>query len=337
MFHFEHTNHLYLIIVLILLGVFTFFVLKRNEQLRKKLGSLIALEKLSEDRSDGKKIIKPLLVLLSALLLIIGLANPRHGNTLQKVNKEGFDLYIALDISKSMLAEDIQPNRMEKAKQFVQKFIDLAKGNRIGLILFAGNPYLQMPLSNDYAAAKLFTSTANPNLDITQGTAIESAIEMVENIKSLSSQNKQTALLVVTDGENHEVDAIDAARTAADNGTSTFIVSLGTEKGAPIPIVQNNNRRFKLDKNGQIVQSRLNAELLNKIAAAGNGLYVDGINKPDQAMQRLFKRMNGLEKSSFEAYDFDVFKSYYQYFVAFALILMTLEFVMDYKKNKWIS
>ena len=276
------------------------------------------------------------LLLIAFAFLVIALANPQMGNKTQSIKRQGVDVFIALDISRSMWAQDLKPNRMERARQFAQKLVQSLKGDRIGLILFAGQAYLQMPLTVDYAAAEMFVRTASPAIEITQGTAIEEAINLVVELGEKEESQKQRAIVVLTDGENHEPAAVTAASKAKDNGITTFLVGAGTEAGAPIPVSERGRRQFKLDKQGQIVQSKMNGTLLQAIATAGGGDVLD-ITNPDKAIGQLRRQFSKLEKSEFEQQNFDVFETYFQYFVAIAFFLLLIEFCIDYRKNKWVN
>lgn len=339
MLHFEQPLYFYLLLAVPVLLVLFIVVTKHNNKLRENFGALLGLERLAPNISPLKRPIKFGLLLTAFSILIIALANPRMGNKTQSVKREGVDVYIALDISKSMWAEDVKPNRMERARQFAQQLITAIKGDRVGLILFAGHPFLQMPLTTDYAAAQLFVRTASPKLDITQGTAIESAIELVVELGNKEEKPKQRALIVITDGENHEAAAIATAKAAKEKGVTTYLVGVGTEGGAPIPIKQPDGRSdFQLDENGQIVQSKMNSTLLQEIATAAGGNFQKTTDSSvEKVIARLRHEMSKLEKSEFEQHNFDVFETYFQYFVAIALILLIAEFLISYRKSTWIN
>lgn len=337
MLHFEQPAYFYLLLcVPVLIGLFIAVTL-HNQKLRKNFGELLGLERLAPNISKIKRPLKFAILMVVFVFLVVALANPRMGNKTQSVKREGVDVFIALDVSRSMWAQDIKPNRMERARQFAQKLITAVRGDRVGLILFAGHPYLQMPLTTDYAAAQLFVRTASPKLDITQGTAIESAIDLVVEIGNKDEKKKQRALIVITDGENHEENAVDAAKTAKAAGVTTFIVGTGTETGAPIPIQTNGRSEFQLDNAGQIVQSKMNTPLIKEIASAGGGAFYKANDNSDAVVNRLRNKMSKLDKTEFEQQDFDVFETYFQYFVAIALILLVLEFFISYRKSPWLK
>ncbi|BDS14778.1 vWA domain-containing protein [Aureispira anguillae] len=337
MFHFEQPNYFYLLFCIPVLIALFIAITLHNNKLREHFGALLGLERLAPNISRLKRPLKFGIIMFAFAFLVIAMANPRLGNKTQSVKREGVDIFIALDVSRSMWAEDLKPNRMERARQFAQKLVTAVRGDRVGLILFAGHPYLQMPLTTDYAAAQLFIQTASPKLDITQGTAIESAIDLVVELGAKEEEKKQRALVVITDGENHELNAVDAAKAAKAQGVTTFIIGVGTENGAPIPIKNSGRSEFQLDKSGQVVHSKMNTDLIKNIAASGGGNFYDASTSVDAIIARLEHKMSKLEKTEFEQQDFDVYETYFQIFVAFALILLIVEFFISYRKSKWLN
>lgn len=334
MLHLEQPQYLWLLLGIPIFVVLFILVTKQIQKNRAHFGALLGLERLAPHISTQKRPFKFGLLLLAFLFLVIGLANPRMGNKTQSIKRQGVDVFIAMDISRSMWAQDLKPNRMERARQFAQKLVQALRGDRVGLILFAGQAYLQMPLTVDYAAAEMFVRTASPDLEITQGTAIEEAINLVAELGKDEENKKQRAIVVLTDGENHDPAAVTAANEAKEMGITTFLVGAGTEGGAPIPISNRGRRQFKLDKEGQIVQSKMNTTLLQAIATAGGGSVLD-ITQPDRAIGKLRQQFSKLEKSEFEQQNFDVFETYFQYFIAIAFFILLAEFFVDYRKNKW--
>jgi Ca-activated chloride channel family protein len=336
MLHFEQPQYFYLLLLIpVLIGLFVAVTL-HNNKLREHFGALLGLERLAPNISKLKRPLKFTILMVSFAFLIVAMANPRMGNKSQTVKREGVDIFIALDVSRSMWAQDIKPNRMERARQFSQKLITAVRGDRIGLILFAGHPYLQMPLTVDYAAAQLFVRSASPKLDITQGTAIETAIDLVVELGNKDEKKKQRAIVIVTDGENHELDAVEVAKAAKTAGVTTFLVGIGTEGGAPIPIPGNGRSQFQLDKSGQVVQSKMNSALLYDIGNAGGGKFYKVEEGSDAVINSLVRKISKLEKAEFEQQDFDVFETYFQYFVGIALVLLILEFFTSYRKSTWL-
>ncbi len=336
MFHFEQTAYFYLLFLLPIAIALFVGALWQTQQMRAHFGHLLGLERLAPNISKYKRPLKFTLLLLAFTLLVVALANPRMGNTTQSVEREGVDVYIALDISRSMWAQDVKPNRMERARQFAQKLVQELRGDRIGLIVFAGYPYLQMPLTTDYAAATSFIQIASPKLDVSQGTAIESAIDQVVEISAKEGQEKQRAIVVITDGENHEITAPQAAQNAKEKDITTFVIGIGTEAGAPIPVQEGRIAQFQRDQQGNVVQSKMNTPLLKEIAQKGGGTFYKANQKVDLVLARLRQQLSKLERSSFEQQEFDIYETYYQYFVAVALLFLLIEFTISYRKNKWL-
>ncbi len=337
MLHFEEPLYFYLLLCIPILFALFYVATLHNDKLRKQFGDLINLNRLTSDISRLKRPLKFSLLMMAFTFLTIALANPRVGHRTQSVKGEGADVYIAIDVSKSMWAQDVKPNRMERARQFSQKLIDAIEGDRVGLIFFAGSPFLQMPLTTDYAAARLFVQNASPELNINQGTAIEKAIDRVVELGRKNKKKKQRALIVITDGENHQTDAASAAQIAKAEGVATFVVAVGTEAGAPIPVQKEGRTEFKLDAKGQVVHSKMNADMLRNIATSGGGKFYKIKPDADAVIYDLVKKISGLEKSEFMQKNFDVFETYFQYFVALALLLLFMEFFISYRKSNWLK
>lgn len=332
MFRFEQEYYLYLIfLVPILIGLFYLLVNWKKNRL-KKFGDLDVVQRLLPEWSVKKEWIKTSLFSFSLLLMFVALANPQWGTRKQKVKAKSSDIVIALDISQSMLATDISPNRMENAKRFTSQLIKNLKGERLGLIFFAGSAYLQMPLTADYAATELFIKSANPKQAGTQGTVIADAIKLTKNIFS-NDNPYQKALILITDGENHESEAIDAAREAAKDGTFVFCIGVGSQEGAAVPIMQNGREVFKKDKQGNPVLSKLNVPLLQDIAEAANGQFYlldDGFS----LTKKIVNDLSRLEKQEVEQRSFTDYNSYFQYFLFIAFLALLLEYFISNKKGK---
>lgn len=302
----------------------------------KRFGDVPLVAKLMPNKSKGKPVLKLLLFSLAYLSLIIGLANPQIGSKLQEVKREGVDLMLLLDVSESMLAEDLTPNRLEKAKRAIFQLVEGVKNDRIGIVVFAGEAYVQLPITTDYAAAKLFLSTITTGSVNMQGTDIGNAIDLA--MESFDFENGSSkAIVVITDGENHEPQALEAAATAAEQGVSVHTIGMGSTQGAPIPIYS--NRRVighRKDKNGSPVVTKLNAEMLEGISDAGNGIYVQASNS-ETGLDYIFSEIERMEKSEFSVKQYSDYEDQYHYFIAFALLLFVLEFLISEKRTPWIS
>ncbi len=335
MFQFENIDYLnYLAIIPVLIVVYIAMRYFRKRAIQK-FGDFSLVKQLIPQISKYKHTLKFVLLLLGLTLAIVSLSNPQWGTKKEKVQRKSIDVFIALDISQSMLAQDISPSRLERAKNFCQNLVSGLKGERMGVIIFAGNAYLQMPLTTDYAAAQLFLRSANTKQAPTQGTAISEAIDLAET--SFEEDNKHhKALIIITDGENHDEETLARAKEAQENGLMIFTVGVGTAGGGYIPMYYAGQAGFKMDKTGNPVRTSLNEQMLGDIAAAGNGVYynlVDG----EKVINALKERIEKLEKREFEQRSFSKFESYFQYFLAAGLLFLLIEFVISYRKNRWFG
>ena len=269
--------------------------------------------------------------MIAYVLLLIVLANPQIGTKLEEVKRKGVEVIIALDISNSMLAEDIKPNRLAKAKQEISKLIDNLSTDKIGIIIFAGKSFVQLPLTTDYSAAKLMLSTISTDLISTQGTAIGSAIETA--IKSFSTDNTRSKVLIlISDGENHEDDALEAARKATENNIVIYTIGMGTLEGAPIPIYQNGRiSSFLKGNDGQIVITKLVPEVMQRIAAVGNGDFYTAQNMD---LTAIIEKISKMEQIEFGTKQFTNYETRFQYFLAGTILLLLLELLITERKIK---
>lgn len=336
MFRFENIEFLWGLL-LIPLMVFV-YLLVRNW--RKKALSKYAephlLQALIPDLTRRKHLLKLLLFASAYLLLVVAIANPQIGSKLEEVKREGVDLMIALDVSNSMRAEDLSPNRLERSKRAIEKLIEQLHNDRIGLIVFAGQAFVQLPITSDYAAAKLFASTISTDIVPVQGTAIGAAIN--EAITALSKDDsKSKALIIMTDGENHEDDALEAAKKAAERGITVHTIGMGSVKGAPIPLYRNGVKTgFRTDNQGNTVISKLNPSMLQQLAQAGNGTYVRATNA-QSGLEAVLGEINEMEKMEYESRIYTDYEDRFQPFLIGALILLIIEFFISSRRSKWIK
>ncbi|GAB4423497.1 MAG: VWA domain-containing protein [Bacteroidia bacterium] len=329
---YEHPEAFYLLLLLLpLLGLFVAFLWGRRRAVRR-LGEYSLVAQLMPGKPVTKHLIKFVLAALALAMLVVTLANPQIGQSFEKVQRKGVDLMIAIDISRSMLAEDVKPNRMEQSKLFVSRLLDRLTGDRVGLILFAGNAYLQTPLTTDYAALKTILRTVNTDLAGTQGTAIGEAVRMADEAFD-RSQTEYRALLIISDGEDHEEGALDIARQATEKGMTIYTMGVGTAKGGPIPEYYNGRQvGFKQDRSGSIVLSRLDEAMLQKVAATGRGEYFHLTQGAAEA-QAFISELGTLEQQEFEDYVFTDYEDYFQVFLAFALLFICLEYLFSERRN----
>jgi Ca-activated chloride channel family protein len=334
MFRFEHIDYLY---ALLLIPVFTgLFILYRiwKKKALKRFGDWDVISHLMPYLSGPKQVLKFIILMLALGFLIVGLANPQIGSKLEKVQRKGADLVIALDVSNSMLSQDIRPDRLTRSVQGITKLIDRLEGDRIGIVVFAGKAYVQLPITTDYSAAKMFLSTISTRMVPTQGTAIGDAIEL--SAQSFKEDDRSKAIIIITDGENHEGDALESAEIAVEKGIKIFTIGMGSPEGSPIPVFDNYDRQtgYKTDRQGQTVVSRLDEATLQQVASAGNGIYVRASTGQD-GLSKILDEINALEKQEIETRMFSEYEGRFQYFLAISLFLLLLEFLIPEKKSKW--
>lgn len=333
MFRFENPYYLYALAVLPVLALLYFLFLKWKKRARSRLGDTSLVAALMPETSKYRPTLKFGLLLVALALLFIGWANPQWGSKKEDVKRKSVDVMIALDISTSMFAQDIPPNRLERAKRFTEGLIEALKGERIGLILFAGSAYLQMPVTTDYAAAKLFVRSANPDLAGSQGTVIGDAIALAR--KSFEGdEGSHKALIVITDGEDHDGKALEQAAAARDDGIFLFTVGVGTPEGGFIPISIRGREDFKRDDTGQTVRSQLNEKMLEELAQKGDGTYFH-IADGEAVAKSLKDRIEQMEKRELEVRSFTEYNSYFQYFLGAGLLLIIIEFLISYRRVGW--
>lgn len=283
--------------------------------------------------SNTKRIWKFILFTIAFTFLIIGLINPQIGTKLEDIKRKGADIMICLDVSNSMKAEDLQPNRLERSKNAIAKLIDKLEGDRIGIIVFGGEAYVQLPITTDYSAAKLFLEGINTDMIPTQGTDIGKAINLAKESFG-KEEGKNKAIVIITDGENHEADAINAAEAAAEKGISIHTIGMGSENGAPIPIYKGNVQEgFRKDKDGNTIVTKLNEQVLQEIAAAGNGVYVRATNS-DAGLNNVLNELDKLDKKQFESKMFRDYEDRFQPFILTALLFLIIDAFLTERKSK---
>jgi Ca-activated chloride channel homolog len=334
MFRFEHIAFLYALLLIPFFSVM--FILYRIWKKRaiKRFGDLDVITQLMPQFSGKKLVLKFLILMLAYIFLIIGLANPQIGSKLEKIQRKGADLIIALDVSNSMLSQDIRPDRLTRAVQGITKLVDRLEGDRIGIVVFAGKAYVQLPITTDYSAAKMFLSTISTQMVPSQGTAIGDAIDLA--VESFKADERSKAIIIITDGENHEGDALESAQAASAKGIKIFTIGMGSPEGSPIPVYDANNRQtgYKSDKQGQTIISKLDETALQQIASAGNGIYVRASTGQD-GLSKILDEINSLEKQEIETKMFSEYEGRFQYFLAICLLLLIIEFLIPERKSKW--
>lgn len=307
---------------------------KRHAQ--NKFTNKRILKKLSPNKSLFKPILKLIVLCLAFTCLVIALVNPKVGTKLETVKREGVDIVFAVDVSKSMLAEDIAPNRIEKSKQLVTQIINNLASDRIGIIAYAGKAFPQLPITTDYAAAKMFLQSMNTDMLSSQGTAIDEAIKLAKTYFDDEDQTNRV-LIIISDGEDHSNIAANVAEEASEEGIKIFTIGVGRTKGAPIPIKRNGIiLNYKKDNTGETVITKLNEEVLIKIADEANGQYING-NSTNEVVETIREILNKMDKKEFEAKQFAEFKDQFQWFLAFGILLLCLDIFLLERKTAWLS
>lgn len=333
MFRFAHPEYLFLLLIVpLLVGLFIYTRIQKKRKLQL-FGDPALLASLMPNVSFLRPRFKFYMQLTAVILMIVVMAQPQFGTKEEKQEKKGIEVMIALDVSNSMMAQDIQPARLDKAKMVLSKLVDGMTNDKVGLVVFAGDAYIQLPITADYVSAKMFMSSISPALVPRQGTAIGSAIDLC--IKSFGEKSDVSrAIIVITDGENHEDDAVGAAKLAAENGIVVHVVGMGKPEGAPIPV--DGTMSFRKDKEGNVVVSKLNEDMCKSIAAAGGGTYVRADNQ-NSAYRVVSKELDNLAKSKLETRVFSDYNEQFQSFALLALILLFFDsFIFD-RRNKRLS
>lgn len=331
----EPTYFIFLASIPIIFAMFLLvFWWKKRKQ--KQFADSALIQKLSPQISTFKSFLKIGVIGVALAFLVIALVNPKMGTKLETVKRQGVDIVFALDVSKSMLAEDIAPSRLDKAKQIITRIIDNLGSDRIGIIIYAGNSYPLLPITTDHAAAKMFLQNADPEMVSSQGTAINEAINRGITYFDMKERTNRF-LFIVSDGEDHEENVTYAAEEATKAGIKIFTIGIGTEKGGPIPIKENGNViSYKKDMNGEVVITQLKPAVLNEIAIEGNGTYIDG-NRTQETIKTIEDLLLKAEKNEFESKQFSDYKDQFQWFIAAGLLFLLIDVFLLEKKTKWIQ
>jgi len=332
LFRFANPEYLYLLLLLpVAIVMFIINQIIRRNSL-KKLGESVLIDKLIPELSKARPVVKFIFILLGLSAVIIVLARPQFGSRLEEVKKQGVEVIIALDVSNSMLAEDIQPNRLTRAKQAISKLVDNLENDKIGLIVFAGDAYTQIPVTTDYISAKMFLSTINPDMVPKQGTAIGAAINLAERSFS-PGEGKSKALIIITDGENHEDDPVSEAEEAAKAGIVIHTIGIGSSEGVPVPVITGVRRDYLKGPDGATVITRLDEEILKKIAVSAGGNYVRA-SSSSIGLDEIFSDIRKMKKDELESTMYTEYNDQFQIFAALALFFLILEIIFMDRKNR---
>jgi Ca-activated chloride channel family protein len=330
---FAYPQYLNLLLLLPALVVFYIIVFRQKRRALERFGNLDLVAKITASVSKKRQTLKVFLVLASIFFLIITLARPQFGERLQLMKRRGVDIMIALDTSLSMMAEDIKPSRLERAKHEIAGLIDRLQGDRVGLLGFAGDSFIQCPLTTDYGAAKMFLDAMDINSIPDPGTAIGKAIERSLDA-FVKQERKHKVLILLTDGEDHVSDPISAAKKAAEQGVRIYTVGLGTRQGEPIPIKDALGRvgEYKRDSRGEVVMTKLDEETLQKVALQTGGKYYRS-TMGEAELDKIYDDISKLEEKDFSTKEFTQYEDRYQYFLIFAIFLLIVEVIVSDRKK----
>ena len=330
MFRFANPDFLYLLLILPVLIVFYIYAFIAKKKAIRKYGDPQLISQLMPEVSSKRQHLKFWLMFTAISIAIFIIAGPQFGSKLETVKREGIEIMVCLDVSNSMLAEDITPNRLEKAKQMLSRMTDGFSDDKVGLIVFAGDAFTQLPITSDYISAKMFLSSINPSMVSSQGTAIGAAINLA--LRSFTpNETSSKTILLITDGENHEDDAVKAAQSAISKGIKVNVIGIGSPQGAPIPIGGTNN--FMKDKEGNVVVTHLNEQMCQEIAAAGQGIYVRADNT-NSALRTLQSELEKLDKTELDSKVYSEYDEQFQLLTWIVLIVLIIEFFVLERKNR---
>lgn len=333
MYRLDNAEWMHLFWFLAIMLVLFVFSARWQRKALKTYGDFSVFGITAKQLSFFRPKLKFILFLLGVAFLTMAVVNPQIGSKLKEADRKGIDLMIAIDVSRSMDATDIKPSRLDRSRQSISRLIDELSGDRIGIIVFAGKSYTQLPITTDYSAAKMYLSTLSSDMVPTQGTSIGSAIELA--MESFDDKEHSKSIIVITDGETHDKHALEKAEEAAESGITVHTIGMGLPEGVPIPIMQNGRRAgFKKDNEGNTVMTQLNEDLLSQIASRGNGSYVRA-NNARAGLQTIFDEINRMEKQKFESKVYADYEDRFQYFLALAIVLLIAELLLVNRKSRF--
>ncbi len=340
MFRFAFPHFLYLLVLVPALILFFVWAFRMKKKAMARFGNLTLVEKLASSVSRKRQIAKQSLLVWAALFILLALARPQLGTRLETVKRQGQDIIIALDVSFSMMAEDIKPNRLEKAKHEIGSLIDRFEGDRVGLIAFAGKAFVQCPLTLDYSAAKMFLGVMTPDLIPVPGTAVGEAIQKAA-ASFVREERKNKVLILITDGESHEGEPIEIAKAVAKEGVVIYCVGIGSAQGVPIPVVDERGNRvgFKKDRSGEVVMTRLDELTLEKIALETSGKYYRATSG-EVELEKIYEDILEMDKKALSSQQYAKFEDRFQGLVGLAITLLLVEVIIPERrrqKKTWIG
>lgn len=336
MYQLEETFYFYFLLIIPILLIVFIYNKSWQQKTRKKYFSTKSFEFLNPEFSPSKVNLKSIIIFSAIIFLVIGLVNPKVGTELKTVKREGVDIVFAVDVSKSMLAEDIAPNRISKAKRLVSELINKLATDRVGIIAYASTAVPVLPITTDFNSAKMFLESLNTEMLSSQGTSIVEAIELSRGYFDDDNQTNRV-LCILSDGEDHDFDEEQLVSSIEKSNILIYTIGLGSLKGAPIPIKENNIvKAYKKNIKGETVITRLNENLLKKISNNSNGMYFKGDITVD-VVSKIINQLKEMDKREFESKEFISFKDQFQWFLGFALILLFIDAIIFDKKTKWFN
>jgi Ca-activated chloride channel family protein len=336
MFRFGHSEFLYMLAGIPALVIIYIIACQIKKKSIRKFGNPAVVSQLMPDISGLRSHLKFIILTLALITLIFALSGPQFGSRLKEIKRKGIEIIIALDISNSMRAEDIKPDRLERSRQAILRLLDQLENDRIGLIVFAGDAYTQVPITTDYDGARMFLNNINTDIVSRQGTAIDKAIRLASNSFTQDAEANK-AIIIISDGENHEGDVIQAAEEANEKGIKVYTIGMGSHEGAPIPIKDAYyQQEFLKDRQGNVVTTKLNSKMLTQIAVAGGGKYYHATST-NVGLNKLFGDLDKLDKVEIESKVYSEYEEQFPVLVRIALGLIILDFLILERKNKWLK
>lgn len=332
----DEKKYLYLLIIIPIVVLIYLFNLYWKRKKQREFGDLALVKRLSPEKSVFKATLKISILLLALACVILALVNPKVGTKVETVKREGIDIVFAIDVSKSMLAEDIAPSRLEKTKQIVLQIINNLGSDRIGIVAYAGSAFPVLPITTDYSVAKMFLQSMNPGMVSSQGTSLDEAIQLSATYFDEKSKTAKLVIMI-SDGEDHSEGVQDVAEEANKNGLKILTIGVGTEKGGPIPFKKNGIvESYQRDQNGEVVTTKLNETTLREIAKATKGGYISG-NNTKEVVDYVKNALNNIEKTEFETKQFANYQSQFQWLAGFAFLLLFIDIFFLEKKTHWVK
>ena len=332
----DEKKYLYLLLILPILAVIFLYNLYWKRKKQREFGDIELVKQLTPEKSVFKSVLKFVILILAFTCLIIALVNPKIGTKTETVKREGIDIVFAVDVSKSMLAEDIAPNRLDKTKQIISQIMNELGSDRIGVVAYAGSAFPVLPLTTDYGVAKMFVQSMNPGMVSSKGTSIEDAIKISESYFDPKSKTSKLVILI-SDGEDHSEGAKATAEEAKKAGLKILTIGVGTTKGGPIPLKRNGVvESFQRDRQNEVVITKLNESSLQEIAKITEGKYINGRNTKE-VVDFVKNALENIEKTEFESTQFTDFNSQFQWFLGMGLLLLVVDVFLLEKKTKWVK